>query len=561
MANERQREVKTQKHWLRRLLEEAGRGVIGNTAYDFLKWVVAQALWLIVGSQLIAWGRRILGTAIPALQEALSIEVAELTLTVGTIVTIILLVTGITIIWWLFARKYRLEASEYEQAREVGLAERDQRIAELERHKESLLETQRSNLHRLNELTQESNELRDRLREQKVFKAIYYDPNYKTGWIENPEAVANFFAERGFEVLNALQLGHWVDERMKYNESCRSLLVFAQDAVPDTVADLRSDTCKLRLFLNNGARVVWHGDVPFWYQAWPGSRYEEWGAEGPFLVLRVEIIFTEFLTDQPLKGTLTEKGRMWGIVLPGPAQRGVPIQEVDDVFTLGPSIDETNTACAWRKIYNPHFPHSGFLRYWPGSRDGRDASINADYFRFATSGWSAAPDVELPEIEVPKPSPHVFLSGSQYDEFRETTSDPWQPAVVYAKPWRVNWREQAKDLIACGAKWIWIRDRVTDDEAKKGCRVFHKRDFEVHEGFSPESSRAEIVLCIDDEAIISVNQKQLGTYIHRDQKIDLTPHLKRGTNTLAMELSNHAHPQDTPEQNPTGVIYKLTISY
>ena len=117
--------------------------------------------------------------------------------------------------------------------------------------------------------------------------------------------------------------------------------------------------------------------------------------DGPALVLGVGTIHH----DRPLEGTLTEKGRMWGIALPGPAQRGVPIQEVDDVFTLGPSIDETNTACAWRKIYNPHFPHSGFLRYWPGTRDGQDASINADYFRFAVSGWSAAPGVELPEEE------------------------------------------------------------------------------------------------------------------------------------------------------------------
>lgn len=495
-----------------------------------------------------------LGTAIPTVQNVLS---AEVVVSIGTITSIAFPALVLAALWLFFARKRRLGAREHKQA----VAKLTQRIAELERREKNLLEVQRSNLDRLNEQTRESNELRSKLREQTIFKAVYYDPNYKTGWIENPEAVANFFAERGFEVLNALQLGHWVDKRMKYNESCRSLLVFAQDAVPDTVADLRSDTCRLRLFLNNGARVVWHGDVPFWYQARPGRRYEEWGAEGPSLVLRVNIIFTEFLTDQPLNGTLTEKGHMWGIVLPGPAQRGVPIQEVDDVFTLGPSIGEINTACAWRKIYNRHFPHSGFLRYWPGIRDGQDVSTNADFFKFAVSAWSAAPEVELPKIEVPKPSPEVFLSNSKYDKFRETASDPWQHAVVYAEPWRRNWQETAKDLIDCGAKWIWIRERVTDDEAKNGCTVFHKRDFKVHGVFSPKSSNAEIVLCIDDEAIISVNQKELGTYKHWNKKIDLTPHLKLGINTLAMELLNNPHPQDTPEKNPTGVIYKLTISY
>jgi hypothetical protein len=161
-----------------------------------------------------------------------------------------------------------------------------------------------------------------------------------------------------------------------------------------------------------------------------------------------------------------------------------------------------------------------------------------------------------------KSYPQVFLSNPKCDKFRATASDSWKPAVVYAEPWRVTWREQARDLIACGAKWIWIRDQVTDDEAKNGCKVLHKRDFEVHEEFSSKSSHAEIVLCIDDEAIISVNQRQLeGIYKHWDQKIDLTPYLKPGINTLTMGLSNHAHLEDTPEQNPTGVIYKLTISY
>lgn len=497
-----------------------------------------------------------LGAAIPAVRDVLSTEVlsTEVVVTVGTITSITFPALVLAALWLFFARKRRLASRGYEQE----VTELSQRVAELERQNKNLLEIQRSNLDRLNQQTRESNELQSKLREQTIFKAVYYDPNYMTSWIKNPEAVANFFAERRFEVLNASQLGRWVDERMEYNESCRSLLVFAQDAIPDTVADLCSGTCKLRLFLNRGARVVWHGDVPFWYQALPGKRHDLWENRGLLRVLNVHTIFV----NQPFNGILTEEGRMWGMVLPGPAQRVVLAQEVDDVFAVGPPIEpQTNTACAWRKIYNPRFPHSGFLRYWPGGRDGQDVSINADYFRFAVSGWSAAPDVELSEIEIPRPHPQIFLSNSKYDKFRETESDPWKPAVVYVETWHRYWQEAAKDLIACGAKWIWIQDQVTDDEAKNGCTVFHKRDFEVREEFSSKSSHAEIVLCIDDEALISVNQKQLGTYRHWNQKIDLTPQLKPGINTLTMELSNDAHPEETPEGNPTGVIYKLTVSY
>jgi hypothetical protein len=47
-----------------------------------------------------------------------------------------------------------------------------------------------------------------------------------------------------------------------------------------------------------------------------------------------------------------------------------------------------------------------------------------------------------------KPYPQVFLSNPKCDKFRATASDSWKPAVVYAEPWRVTWRDQARDLIA-----------------------------------------------------------------------------------------------------------------
>ena len=414
----------------RKLLEEARNGIIGNIAYDVLrKWILPAVLvWL---TSLIP---RAMGAVIPATRDVLSTEVlsTKVVVTVGTLTSIAFPALALAAIWFLFARKRRSETREYKQE----VMKLNQRVAELERHKKNLLETQRSNLDRSNRKTRELNELRSRLREQTIFKAVYYDSDYMTGWIENPEAVANFFAERGFEVLNASQLGRWVDERIEYNESCRSLLVFAQDRVPDTVADLRSDTCKLRLFLNNGARVVWHGDVPFWYQAWPRKRHEEWGADGPSLVLRVTtILMDSFFRDQSLSGILTEKGHMWGMVLPGPAQRAVPTREVDDVFTVGPSTDpQTDTACAWRKIYSPRFPHSGFLRYWPGGRDGQAVSINTDFFRFAVSGWSAVPEVEFPEIEVAKPYPHEPVYPKEFHEDFQDGLENWE----HSGEWRTE---------------------------------------------------------------------------------------------------------------------------
>lgn len=75
-----------QKHRRRKLVEEAWYGIIGNTAYDIMKRVLV-ALWFIIGPWLISLGQRMLGAAIPSVQDALSTEVV---LTVGTISTVIL---------------------------------------------------------------------------------------------------------------------------------------------------------------------------------------------------------------------------------------------------------------------------------------------------------------------------------------------------------------------------------------------------------------------------------------------------------------------------------------
>jgi hypothetical protein len=479
-----------------------------------------------------------LAAAIPALRDALSTQIV---VTVGTITAIAIPVLVLSVIWLFSARKRWLKGREKEQT----VAELHQRVDELERHNKSLLEIQKSDHDRLNQQTTEISELQSRLREQMVFKAIYYDPDYRESWIKNPEAVAEFFDDRGFEVVNAQQLGYWVRERRKRNESCRSILVFAQDVVPDTVADLRSDTCELRLFLNEGGRVVWHGDVPFWYRGHPGRKHEVWGIEGPALVLGVGTI----ILPRPLRSILTERGRTWGMVLPGLAERAVPSREVDDVFTLLPLDVETNAACSWRKVYSPHFPHSGFLRYWPWTRGGQDASVNAEYFRLATSCWSPVPEVKLPEIEIPRTQ--VFVSGDEVDLFRRANADdPWQPAAIEPQYWA--W------IQIPGAKGIWCEHWVTP-EFRTGGAVEHRRDFEL----DGKPQQTTLMIAVDDRIKnLQINGVSLGDDVgnwYEVTIVDLTPHVHQGTNRLEMIVVNvDASPTD---ENPTGLCYRIDVIY
>lgn len=540
MADKRERETDPQKHKWRLLLDEAWRGIVGNTAYDIVKSILL-VLSVAVGSWLVSLGQRALAAAVPALRDALSTQIV---VTVGTITAIAIPVLILSAIWLFSARKRWLKGREKEQA----VAELSQRISEFERHKKDLLEIQRADHDRLNQQTTKISELQSRLREQTVFKAIYYDPDYMESWIKNPEAIAKFFDDRGFEVVNAQQLGYWVQERRKRNESCRSILVFAQDVVPDTVADLPSpsDTCELRLFLNEGGRVVWHGDVPFWYRGHPRRKHQEWGVAGQVLVLRVGLISFS----RPFRSILTEKGRMWGMTLPDPAERAVPTEDVDDVFTFLPYKAETGAACSWRKVYNPRFPHSGFLRYWPSyPREGRDASVNAEYFRFATSCCNPIPEVELPEIEIPRTQ--VFVSGNEADKFRRAnTDDPWQLAKIEHRYW--SWIEIP------GAQWIWWEHWVTP-EFRTGGAVEHRRDFEL----DGKPQQTTLMIAVDDRIKnLQINGVSLGDDVgnwHEVTIVDLTPHVHQGTNRLEMIVVNvDAPPTD---ENPTGLCYRIDVIY
>ena len=212
-----------------------------------------------------------------------------------------------------------------------------------------------------------------------------------------------------------------------------------------------------------------------------------------------------------------------------------------------------DTACAWRKVYNTHFPHSGLLRYWPGKRDGRDASMNADYFRFATTGWSAAPEVELPEIECPRT--RTFVSGTEADMFRRAgTDDPYEPAAIEPHYWA--WTRIP------GAKWIWWRHWVTP-EFQTGGAVEHKRDFELEE----QPQQVTLMFAVDDKVRdLRINETQLADdevgSLHKATVTDLTPHVRQGRNELAMTVVNvHAPSPTSPDDNPTGLCYRIDVSY
>jgi len=243
-----------------------------------------------------------------------------------------------------------------------------------------------------------------------VTKIVYYDPSYPASWMkgENAEKTRDYFVGRWFVEKNAQQLKDWINKVLKSGWAYKSLIVFAQDIVPETVAEVPNETCLLRKYLDAGGRVVWRGDIPFWRQGKASEALEYWDSAGPLGILGVFYHNYHFRWNPPKEGggrvwdsdlpsEVTPMGQDIGLAYSGKCTRPVPCQDVDityvlirqETFTI---IDATihgsgdDLALCWKKNFNKRCPHSGFMQYVPDKFLWRD-DTTASFFNFAISGW------------------------------------------------------------------------------------------------------------------------------------------------------------------------------
>jgi hypothetical protein len=243
-----------------------------------------------------------------------------------------------------------------------------------------------------------------------VTKVVYYDPRYPASWMKAdiPEQTRDFFVERWFVEKDAQQLKDWINRILEEGQACRSLIVFAKDIVPDTVVEVRNETCLLRKYLDAGGRVVWRGDVPFWYQGKSSGAKDEWGLEGPQKILGIDYTNHDFaykssnkfggqIWDQDFPMQLTPAGYDIGLSYPRKRVRIRPVSSESvsvpylliqpETITLGPTVDWSDdklTLC-WKKNFNDNYRYGGFMQYITGEFIANE--VNHDFFRFAVSGW------------------------------------------------------------------------------------------------------------------------------------------------------------------------------
>ena len=134
---------------------------------------------------------------------------------------------------------------------------------------------------------------------------VYHDPSYATSWVPKSvsQEVSSFLTMKrnrriSFVMKNAREMGNWMTHMVE-TDSCRgSVVVFSQDVAPDTVLDAAGPDALVRRYLDRGGRIVWLGDVPFWYRGRRNvTSLEEldktWFLKGaPFQVLGVIPVFS-----------------------------------------------------------------------------------------------------------------------------------------------------------------------------------------------------------------------------------------------------------------------------
>jgi hypothetical protein len=190
-------------------------------------------------------------------------------------------------------------------------------------------------------------------------RAVYYDERYPAIWTSGTQ-MRDLLSDQGFDVLDADALKSWMDARIA--DARPSVVVFAQDAAPDTVAESMSPQCTLRRYLDAGGKIVWYADIPFYYQGHADGTTTDWGVDGSIEILGFNAAAAPW--DSAAEVSLTTRGALWGLRR---NWRSLRPTEVSEPGVLAKDDDEQ--AAAWVKHYVDGDTYRGFVRFY--DRTGR----------------------------------------------------------------------------------------------------------------------------------------------------------------------------------------------
>jgi outer membrane protein assembly factor BamB len=186
-------------------------------------------------------------------------------------------------------------------------------------------------------------------------RAVYWDAE-RTGWntFAGHEDVRDYFESWGYEVLDRFQLARFMEASNE--ESGRSVVVFAMDDLPATVAPVASDTVLARRYLDSGGKIVWLGLPPLSLERDAEGTITAFGRDGPRALLGVD--YYSYDVDQ-YAAYPTPEGERWGFSEWWVSTSGVDIAGVSTALAL----DENGGAPAWVKSFAGP-AGTGFVFLW-----------------------------------------------------------------------------------------------------------------------------------------------------------------------------------------------------
>ena len=152
----------------------------------------------------------------------------------------------------------------------------------------------------------------------------------------------------------------------------------------------------------------------------------------------------------------------------------------------------------------------------------------------------------------------VLASGSK-TEFYDSESDSWKEAYICQMG--EGWRGIK------GSQWVWVRETVTKEEAITGSQKKFRLQFNLPLKSAGSIHRAEMLLRSDNTCHITVNDVRLlqeygGAEYSDPFLIDIDQYVHAGDNTITFDLVSYAKPDaKAPEDNPTGLVYRLHLEY
>jgi hypothetical protein len=190
-----------------------------------------------------------------------------------------------------------------------------------------------------------------------IRRAVFFDSAYvKAGTVRQPDVTARYFANRGYQTLDATALAAFLTDRIADRAS--SVIVFAIDHPPEAIVAAPLAQSLLRRYLEAGGKIVWPGKPPLIFPMdlasgkYPSMTAMNWSAPNDLLGVPHEAALFD------MRGArATAIGARIG--LPARWRDSWSVAPAGVTTVLG--LDEWGLAAAWIKRYGGP-PGTGFVR-------------------------------------------------------------------------------------------------------------------------------------------------------------------------------------------------------